>query len=285
MFQVKSDMKKSNFYRSVLTSALALATCAAVPVAAQSRVPAAQPMGMPIAPITVPTVNAVPAPNLRIDAADSICLVEPSLEVNVGFPVDGVLESVHADRGDVVAPGQVLARMSAGVELAAVELQTTKAEFGARKRSRNEDLQRKSLISQQELDELTTEQKVSELELRERQEQLKLRAVLSPIHGVVVDRFRNRGDIVKQEKIFRLVQLDPLFIETVVPAARFGKIGIGQAYSVGLQLGGRPTARVVSVDRVIDAASGTFRVRLAIPNPNNQIPPGQRCRVSFVSTQ
>lgn len=215
-------------------------------------------------------------------AGEALCLVEPSLEVNVGTPVDGVLEAVHADRGDVVQAGQVLARLYSGVEQAAVELQGAKADFGARKRERNEELYRKQLISQHELDELSTEQRMAELELKERQEQLKLRAVSSPIQGVVVDRFRHRGDLVKQERIFRIAQLDPLHVETVVPAARFGRIAVGQFYEVQLQLaGGRQRARVSQVDRVIDAASGTFRVRLQLPNPQQSIPPGQRCQVNF----
>src|SRR5262249_32328805 len=40
-------------------------------------------------------------------------------------------------------------------------------------------------------------------------------------------------------------------------------------------------AKVVVVDKVIDAASNSFRVRLELPNPNNQLPPGVRCKVDF----
>jgi hypothetical protein len=31
------------------------------------------------------------------------------------------------------------------------------------------------------------------------------------------------------------------------------------------------------IDRVIDAASNTFRIRLSLPNPGNKIPAGLRC--------
>lgn len=269
-----------NASRGLAVSAIAALLAGLGTALAQAPGAAQAPMA---SPLPTPPV-AVPAPSMRFDSVETICLIEPSLEVNVGTPVDGVIQSIHADRGDVVAPGQVLARMVAGVELAAVELQTAKAEFGARKRARNEELQRKNLISQQELDELTTEQRLAELELKEREEQLKLRAVQSPIHGVVVDRYRNSGDIVRQEKIFRLVQLDPLFVETVVPGSRFGRVRNGQTFNVTLQhMSGKLEAKVVAVDRVIDAASGTFRVRLSLPNPGMRIPPGQRCRVNFAT--
>ena len=40
-------------------------------------------------------------------------------------------------------------------------------------------------------------------------------------------------------------------------------------------------AKVTIVDRVIDAASGTFGVRLELPNPKYRLPAGLKCRVSF----
>ena len=42
-------------------------------------------------------------------------------------------------------------------------------------------------------------------------------------------------------------------------------------------------AAVTIVDRVIDAASGTFGVRLELPNPDQSIPGGLHCRVHFLS--
>jgi multidrug efflux pump subunit AcrA (membrane-fusion protein) len=39
------------------------------------------------------------------------------------------------------------------------------------------------------------------------------------------------------------------------------------------------SARVTHVDRIIDAASNTFRVRLALPNPGHRLPAGARCKV------
>jgi hypothetical protein len=38
---------------------------------------------------------------------------------------------------------------------------------------------------------------------------------------------------------------------------------------------------VTVVDQVLDAASGTFGVRLALPNPERQLPAGIRCKVLF----
>jgi multidrug efflux pump subunit AcrA (membrane-fusion protein) len=42
------------------------------------------------------------------------------------------------------------------------------------------------------------------------------------------------------------------------------------------------TARVTVVDRVINAASGTFGVRLELPNDKQLVPAGAKCKVKFL---
>lgn len=213
---------------------------------------------------------------------DMSCLIVPSLEVNVGTPLDGVLEEVTVDRGAMVTVGQVLARLNSGVESANVDYHATKSEFSERKLQRHQEMVQKQLISPHELDEIATERKLAEMELRERREQLKLRTITSPVRGVVVDRYRVKGDLVKQEKIFRIAQLDPLHVELVLPARLFGRFQIGQSYEVTPEMSRtRYSAKVSNVDRVIDAASGTFRVRLQLPNPRYDLPSGLRCSVNF----
>jgi len=69
----------------------------------------------------------------------------------------------------------------------------------------------------------------------------------------------------------------------VVPVNLFGKLKIGSVGKVSFSplLNGVHTAKVTVVDRVIDAASSTFGVRLIMPNPGNRIPAGIKCKVRF----
>jgi multidrug efflux pump subunit AcrA (membrane-fusion protein) len=46
-------------------------------------------------------------------------------------------------------------------------------------------------------------------------------------------------------------------------------------------VGGVHPAKVTVVDRVVDAASGTFGVRLEVPNPNYRLPAGLKCKARF----
>ena len=44
----------------------------------------------------------------------------------------------------------------------------------------------------------------------------------------------------------------------------------------------RYLAEVTIVDRVVDAASGTFGIRLELPNPKYNLPAGLKCKVVFL---
>lgn len=72
-------------------------------------------------------------------------------------------------------------------------------------------------------------------------------------------------------------------MEVIVPIGRFGSILEGTVAEVRPEapVGGVYQARVVIVDEVIDAASGTFGVRLELPNPDYSLPAGLKCKVLF----
>ncbi len=211
-------------------------------------------------------------------------LLEPKEHVEVASQVPGILDEVLVERGDRVKKGQILARLKSRVEQAAVALATARVEFGQRKALRNEELVKKKLISTHEKDELETEIQLAQLELAEVVERLNLRTIRSPVNGVVVERLHGSGEYVGEEDaILSVARIDPINVEVVVPVERFGTIKKGTTADVRLEepVGGMYKAKVVIVDQVIDAASGTFGVRLELPNPKLSIPVGLKCHVRF----
>lgn len=214
---------------------------------------------------------------------DMECLVEPHLVTSVGSPVEGTLSEVLVDRGSAVAKGDVVARLNSAVEAASVNLKAAQEAFGKRKVERNEELYNKQLISANEKDELETQTRIAGLELKQQQEVLALRTIRSPITGVVVERFLAPGERVGNEKIVKIAQIDPLNVEVVAPVELFGAVRPGMTGEVrfGALAPGVFRARVALVDKVIDAASGTFGVRLELPNPGGRIPAGIKCKVRF----
>jgi len=105
----------------------------------------------------------------------------------------------------------------------------------------------------------------------------------SPVSGVVVERFLNPGEYVENTPILKLAQIDPLNVEVILPVGMWGAVKPGMEAQVlpEAPVGGYYTAKVAIVDRIIHAASGTFGVRLELPNPDYRIPAGLKCQVVF----
>lgn len=211
-------------------------------------------------------------------------LIEPSEVVNVSSQINGTLEEILVERGDMVEKGQVIARLNSNIEKAAAELALARVEFAKRKVNRNEELFRKELISIHEKDEIETELRISELQYREAEEKLAIRTISSPISGFVTERFLSPGEYVGEEPLMKIARIDPLYVEVVVPVEEIGTIMKGMAAKVRPEHPGteRYDASVIIVDRVIDAASGTFGVRLELVNPDLLLPAGLKCTVRFL---
>lgn len=253
---------------------------------------------------TLPSAGAQGLPELP-------CLLHPNTSAAVSAPIDGVLESVSVERGDKVKAGQMVARLRSQVEEAIVALararvamdaeikaRQTSLEFARRRQKRTAELSKKKTISHQEMDEADTEavlagiqlmrarqeHHLAEIELQRAEANLELRVVRSPVNGVVMARLLSPGESVESRPIMRIAEIDPLRVEVIVPVAFLGKISNGMSAQVKPEapLGGVYTAKVVIVDHVVDAASGTFGVRLELPNPDYAIAGGLRCTVRFV---
>lgn len=211
------------------------------------------------------------------------CLIEPAMEISLSSPVAGVIKSIGVDRGSSVEAGQVLAQLEAAAEQAAVDLARAKLEFGERKVDRTQELYRENFTSEYSVDEAVTEARLAAVELEQARTILAQKTVRSPITGLVVAKVAEVGEFVSDDEILRLVQLDPLHIEVVVPVENLDSIRTGMQATVFPQqpVGGEYQAEVVTVDQVVDAASGTFGVRLALPNDEYKLPAGLRCTVAF----
>jgi len=84
--------------------------------------------------------------------------------------------------------------------------------------------------------------------------------------------------------ILKLAQINPLNVEIILPVAKYRSVRMDMVAKVVPEPpGGTYSAKVKVIDKVIDAASGTFGVRLELANPNNALPGGLKCKVRLPS--
>ncbi|WP_266168853.1 efflux RND transporter periplasmic adaptor subunit [Dyella subtropica] len=242
------------------------------------------------------------------------CLIEPMQTVELGAPVSGVLDHVLVKRGDRVGRNQVLASLESHAEQAAADLAhyksqlagptqlaASKIEFSQRKFTRRRDMAAEKLMSHQDSDDAEAEFKQAQAELvvaKENREQarleyvqqssqLNLRTIRSPFDGVVVDQMMWPGEIFEpnatKHAVLKVAQLNPLHVRVVMPMRAFGVPKLGMAATVVSEIQPEQpyAAKITSVDRIVDAASGTFVVFMDLPNPKLDLPSGVKCKATL----
>jgi RND family efflux transporter MFP subunit len=254
------------------------------------------------------TASKQPVPELD-------CLIDVSARVKVSAGVPGLIRHVTVDRGDVVRAGDVLVELDSAVEQATYTVAAARAQNDqplAAARAKQDNARRAAerfqrlkavnagAVTDADLQEAIMDARVADASVRDAEltlESARLEAdraralveqkrVASPISGVVVERLMSAGEYRhEQAHILTLARLDPLHVEVFVPIAYFAHIRPKLTATIlpEAPIGGQYSGEVTIVDRIFDAASGTFGVRLTLPNPTLDLPAGLRCRVRFDS--
>lgn len=239
------------------------------------------------------------------------CLIEPDMVVNIKSSVTGIYETINVDISDRVKRGQILAKLKSDVQKSVVSiakarasrkdeihLRETELALTKRKLTRIIELHDKKSVSPSEKDEAqtavvlaefelqkaTNNNELAKLEYKKAKHALARRTIKSPINGIIVSRNISPGESTDDKSIFTIAKVSPLKVELIIPVEYFGLITLKMKALITPEIfsSKRHIATVSIVDKVIDAASGTFGVRLTLPNPGQQLPGGLKCQAKFM---
>jgi len=235
------------------------------------------------------------------------CVMDPAELVQVGSPVAGLLAQVNVRRGQQIAAGDVIAELTSEFEAAtigllearasshaALDAQRARLELTQGRYERTRELMERGVTTQDAMAEVEAElvtaqslvaqaeleQDVAARELDRARAALDQRIIRSPIDGLVFERRLTSGEYLTSDGyVTSLVQLDPLHVEAFLPVELFAEVAEGQNVTIrpAPPIGGVYQGTVTVRDRVFDAASGTFGVRVELPNPDGVLPAGHRC--------
>ena len=242
------------------------------------------------------------------------CLIEPHARIVIKSPIAAVIAQIPVERGSFVRKGQTLVTLESTEEQAALasaryravmegQLQAaeSRVEYLREKLDRRQSLQQQNFVSAQDRDDVAAEARTAAAELvaaKDTRELARLdiqrlaavvskHTIVSPANAIVTERLQHPGEMAQAGEtavaILKLAQIDPLKVEMVLPIARHGKLRPGDVVNIRPEppFKGTYKATVRVVDRVMDPASGTFGVRLELPNPDGSISAGVRCSVEF----
>lgn len=242
------------------------------------------------------------------------CVIIPSKVADLGSNDAGVISKMPVDRNDLVKQGDVISVLDDTVEQATVELASKQATltsevesckiklaYAQREGKRAQKAYKKKALSLHDFDKIKVEVELEKMRLLQAKEKLAIashelirakarlehRTIRAPFSGVITERFKVRGEHIRDEAVVRLAQLDPLHVEVIVPASYQGEITEGMQAKVCSDMadGKGWDATVSQVDKVMDARSGTYGVRLTLPNPEYEITAGVRCDLKFITPE
>jgi len=264
---------------------------------------------IPVALLALAASLAAPPPGHA--AERYACMIEPKMVVKLGSQASGVLKEVLVDRGDTVKAGDVIAVLESTIEEHNLALTRERAQSDADVRlageaaqlnesilSRRKTLFKSNVVSEEvlekaqsdakmrslEAERARTAQTIAQLDAQRAKALLDIRTIRSPIDGVIVNRKMSPGEFVRDEsQIVEIAQIDPLYVHAFLPVTLFQQLRAGVLGAVTLEqpIGGVYRATVSVKDPIVDPASSTFLVRLALPNASQAIPSGIRCTVTF----
>jgi RND family efflux transporter MFP subunit len=247
----------------------------------------------------------------RLDqlAARASCLIEANRIVKLSMPTPGPLAQVHVQRGDRVRAGQLVAELESEVERAQLAAARLRAASGAIIAGRRSELQnaearlvrarglaQREIASRQQLEDAQTavdaafaaleqaqlDQRLAALEADRLQATLDRRRALSPVDGVVTRVDLNAGEYADTAvPVLTIAEIRPLRVEVYLPLEAYPLVQAGMEAEIRPQepIGAMHVARVVTRDPLIDSASGLFQVLLMLPNEDESVPSGLRCRI------
>lgn len=240
------------------------------------------------------------------------CMIEPAQTVEVRSPVVGLLQQVHAGRGERIRRGQVLVTIESSVEQSAaetakykaqaqgtVELARSKVAAAEEKARRMTQLSEEEFVSAQASDDAVAELKLAQAELKTALENAQLaklehqqtvdelnrRVLRSPFDGVVTDQYLYPGALVDagegKKPILKIAQTRPLAVQAILPFRLFPEVRKGARVVVLPEppFSREIAATISTVDGVVNSAAGTFGVVSYLPNRDDELPGGIRCKL------
>jgi len=196
--------------------------------------------------------------------------------------VQGLVNNISAEEGDVVKKGQVLMTLEAdeyvlAEEKARLNYLSQKSDF-----DRLEAMFNENLLSKEEFEKARFGLQGLEVDWKQAKLNLSYTRIKTPIAGVVGDRLIKQGDRIQPTyKLFTVINTSEMIAVVYAPEKQLGSVVKNQrAYITSDHLAGEQyEGWIKRVSPVVDPQSGTFKITIGVKNKKNILRAGM-----FVNT-
>ncbi len=213
-------------------------------------------------------------------------VLEPKEEAFVVPRASGIIEHIYVEEGDYVEKGQILAqieprRYHLNLDRAKADLVGVEKELAKINKVYN-----KKLVSDDTYDKLTAQYESAKATRSLAELDLKEATITAPISGYIAERNAKVGNLsesFQRERMFHIVQQKELYGIVYLPEKELSKVHEEQQSSLDLTAfeGDDIIAFVERISPVIDPKTGTFKITLRVPNPDNLLKSGMFSQVKL----
>lgn len=213
---------------------------------------------------------------------ESTSSLEPRTAATLVAKRPGQIVQLFVEEGATVRAGQTLAQLEDDDARLALERAQVAEEMARREMERGTQLMQQHLIADRDFDDLQLKHKSALVAVKQARYDLAQTRIVAPFAGRVTDRFVNRGEsVVAGKECFKIAEFTPILARVFFPERELANVRVGQTALVSFDdLGGvARSARVELVNPVVDRATGTFKVTLAVDNGDGALRPGSFVRI------
>lgn len=199
--------------------------------------------------------------------------------------VAGLLEKVYVREGQKVSKGQVLAKVDDAGAMEQLAQLKVNAELAKTTYERQKRLWDQKIGSEIQFLQAKTNYESLTNQVAQVNKQLAKFNITAPFSGVIDDILKDEGTVVapgQGAEIFRIVNLQNMYIETDVPESYVKNITNGKKVEVEFPiLGTSVTSKIRQTGNFINPANRTFKIEVAVPNKKGNVKPNLTAKLKI----
>ncbi|WP_404365244.1 efflux RND transporter periplasmic adaptor subunit [Marinobacter sp.] len=212
-----------------------------------------------------------------VPAIKAVGSLEAVNGIRVANEVAGVVETISFESGDSVKKGDILIRLDAEIEEAALRTRRAEAQLAEQEFKRASDLLPRRAVSQSRYDEAEANFDAARARVNEAEAQLNKKIIRAPFGGIVGLRMVDQGEYLPPgSSIVEINMLDPIYADYTLSEREISNLEIG--YEVVLTVAALPdrtfTGKVSAINSSVNPETRTVRVRATLANPDKLLKPG-----------
>jgi membrane fusion protein (multidrug efflux system) len=203
--------------------------------------------------------------------------------IEVANEVPGVIQQINFESGDLVSTSDVLIRLNAAIEEAALRTRGAEAQLARQEFQRIADLLPRRAVSQSQYDQAKANYDAANARVNEAEAQLSKKIIRAPFDGTLGIRLVDQGQyIATGTPIVEINMLDPIYVDYTLSEKNLPDVAVG--YAVAATVAAAPNTEfkgtVSAINTSVNADTRSVRIRATLANRDLRLRPGMFATVN-----